>query len=57
MAGYKFHISISEYRGCYLVVESYGGVECGGGALLDRPRMVFQRMCVLCLWSQCASRF
>ena len=23
-----------------------------GGALLDRPCMVFQRMCVLCLWSQ-----
>ena len=21
----------------------------GGGALLDRPSMVFQRMCVLCL--------
>ena len=21
----------------------------GGGALLDRPRMVFQRMCVLCM--------
>ena len=21
----------------------------GGGALLDRPRMVFHRMCVLCL--------
>ena len=26
-----------------------------GGALLDRPCMIFQRMCVLCLWSQCAS--
>ena len=23
-----------------------------GGALLDRPCMVFHRMCVLCLWSQ-----
>ena len=23
-----------------------------GGSLLDRPCMVFQRMCVLCLWSQ-----
>ena len=22
---------------------------CGGGALLDRPCMVFHRMCVLCL--------
>ena len=24
----------------------------GGGALLDKPCMVFHRMCVLCLWSQ-----
>ena len=23
-----------------------------GGALLDRPCMVFHRMCVLCMWSQ-----
>ena len=29
----------------------------GGGALLDRPCMVFQRMCVLCLSSQCASKY
>ena len=28
----------------------------GGGAQLDRPCMVFQIMCVLCLWSQCASK-
>ena len=28
----------------------------GGGALLDIPYMVFQRMCVLCLYSQCASK-
>ena len=28
----------------------------GGGGLLDRPCMVFQEMCVLCLWSQCASK-
>ena len=28
----------------------------GGSALLDRICMVFQRMCVLCLWSQCASK-
>ena len=27
-----------------------------GGTLLDRPCMVFQRMCVLCLRSQCASK-
>ena len=30
--------------GCYFFVECYGGV--GGGALLDEPCMVFQRMCV-----------
>ena len=29
----------------------------GGGALLDRPCMVFQKMCVLCMSSQCASRY
>ena len=29
----------------------------GGGALLDRPCMVFQRICVLCLSSQCASKY
>ena len=29
----------------------------GGGALLDRPCMVFHRMCVLCLGSQCASKY
>ena len=28
----------------------------GGGVLLDRPRIVFQRMCVLYLWSHCASK-
>ena len=28
----------------------------GRGALLDRPCMVFQRIFVLCLCSQCASR-
>ena len=28
----------------------------GGGVLLDRPCMVFHRMCVLCLRSQCASK-
>ena len=28
----------------------------GGGALLNRPCMVFQGMCVLYLWSQCASK-
>ena len=34
---------------CYFVVECDGVV---GGALLDRPCMVFHIMCVLCLWSQ-----
>ena len=34
--------------GCYFVVEYYGIVECGGGALLDRPCMVFQRVCCFC---------
>ena len=28
----------------------------GGGALLERPCMVFHIMCVLCLGSQCASK-
>ena len=41
--------------GCYFVVEYYGSVEYGWCALLVRPCMIFQRMCVLCLWSQCAS--
>ena len=38
--------------GCY-VIEVFS--VCGG-ALLDGPCMVFQRMCALCLWSQCASK-
>ena len=37
---------------CYFVVECDGVVSVVGGALLDRPCMVFQRMCV----SQLASR-
>ena len=36
------------------VIECFSVVE---GALLDRPCMVFQRVCVLCLSSQCASRY
>ena len=36
-------------RGCYSVVECYGVVWVGGTALLDRPCMVLQRVCVLCL--------
>ena len=35
--------------GCYFAVEFYGSVLCGGGALLDIPRMVFQRLCILYL--------
>ena len=35
--------------GYYFVVECYGGFSVGGGALLDTPCMVFERMCVLCL--------
>ena len=27
-----------------------------GGAILDRPCIVFQRVCVLCMWSQWASK-
>ena len=37
---------------CYFVVECDGVVSVVGGALLDRPCMVFHIMCVLCLWSQ-----
>ena len=45
--------SVSELFGetirnmCVIVIECYGSV--GGGSLLDRPCMVFQRMCVLCM--------
>ena len=36
--------------GCYFVVVNIMQVfSVGGGALLDRPCMVFQRMCVWCL--------
>ena len=37
--------------GCYFVVECYEVFSVGGGAPLDRPCMVFQRMCVLGLCS------
>ena len=39
-----------------LLLNVMGFLSVVGGALLDRPCMVFQRMCMLCLWSQCASR-
>ena len=32
-----------------LVLNVIEVLNVGGGALLDRPCMVFQRMCVLCL--------
>ena len=35
--------------GCYLLLNVMEVFSVGGGALLDRPCMVFQRMCVLCL--------
>ena len=36
-------------RGCYFVLNVMDVFGVGGGALLDRPCMVFQRMCALCL--------
>ena len=39
--------------GCYIAVELYGG----GEALLDIPCMVFQRMCMSCMRSKCASNY
>ena len=32
-----------------LLLNAMAGFSVGGGALLDRPCMFFQRMCVLCL--------
>ena len=43
--------------GCYFllhVMECLVWVEV---LLLDIPCIVFQRMCVVCLWSQCASKY
>ena len=38
---------------CYFVVECDGSCYAlFGGVQLDRSCMVFNRMCVLCLWSQ-----
>ena len=39
-----------------LLLNVMAGFSVGGGALLDSPCLVFQRICVLCLWSQCASK-
>ena len=37
---------------CELLVNVMDVFSVCGGALLDRPCMVFQRVCVLSLWSQ-----
>ena len=34
---------------CYFLLNVMDGFSVCGGALLDRPCMVFQRVCVLCL--------
>ena len=34
---------------CYFIVECYEVFTVCGGALSDRPCMVFQRVCVMCL--------
>ena len=34
---------------CYFVLNVMDVFSVSGGALLDRPCMVFQRVCVLCL--------
>ena len=49
-----FHKTIHNKFGCIccFVVKCDGVVECGWGALLDIPCMVFHIMCVLCLWCQ-----
>ena len=39
-----------------LLLNVMDGCSFDGGALLDRPCMVFHRMCVLCLLSKCASK-
>ena len=35
---------------CLVVVDILVLLSVGGGALFDRPCMVFQRMCVWCAW-------
>ena len=37
---------------CFLLLKVMELLCVVGGALLDRPCMVFHRLCVLCLWSQ-----
>ena len=43
-------------EGAVLLLNVMDVFSVGGGALLDRPCMVFHRMCVLCMCSQCASK-
>ena len=54
-----FGETIRNMFGCgyYFVLNVIEVFSVGGGALLDRPCMVFQRMCMLCLSSQCASKY
>ena len=40
--------------GCYFIIEYYGVLSVGGGALLDKPCMVFQRMCVVPVIPACS---
>ena len=42
--------------GCFLLLNVMDVFSVGGGALLDRPCMVLNRICVLCLLSKCASK-
>ena len=54
-------VLVKQFAMCFgvvavLLVNVMDVFSVGGGALLDRPCMVFHIMCVLCLWSQCASK-
>ena len=53
-----FGETICDVFGCVavLLLNGMAVFSVGGGALLDIQCMVFQRMCVLCLRSQCASK-
>ena len=50
---------VKQFAMCLVAVLLLDGMDVfsvGGGALLNRLCMVFHRMCVLCLLSQCASK-
>ena len=49
-------VNNSQYVWLVLLLNVMQLLSVVGGALLDRTYMVFHRMCVLCLWSQRASR-